>query len=112
MREISDVRGAAALGLENPYFLVNDGVTRDTSVIDGTEVINFSSYNYLGLSGHPAVTAAVKDAVDRYGSSCSASRLLSGEKPVHQRAGARAGRRCSAPRTRSRWSAGTPPTSP
>ena len=73
-----------ALGLDNPYFLVNDGVTRDTSIIDGAEVINFSSYNYLGMSGHPAVAEAVSDAVRRYGSSCSASRLLSGEKPVHR----------------------------
>ncbi|MFD4428591.1 aminotransferase class I/II-fold pyridoxal phosphate-dependent enzyme, partial [Nocardia sp. NPDC058497] len=76
--------GAAALGLDNPYFLVNDGVTRDTSLIDGVPVVNFSSYNYLGLSGHPAVVAAVQDSVARYGSSCSASRVLSGEKPVHR----------------------------
>ncbi|MFE3056849.1 type I polyketide synthase [Nocardia sp. NPDC059239] len=74
---------AESLGMSNPYFLVNDGVTRDTSVIEGREVLNFSSYNYLGLSGHPAVVSAVQDAVARYGSSCSASRLLSGEKPIH-----------------------------
>ncbi|BDU00927.1 aminotransferase class I/II-fold pyridoxal phosphate-dependent enzyme [Nocardia sputorum] len=78
------VSGAEALGLRNPYFLINDGVTRDTSVVDGAPAINFSSYNYLGLSGHPAVVAAVQDAVARYGSSCSASRILSGEKPVHR----------------------------
>ena len=72
------------LGVEHPYFLVNDGVTRDTSIINGAEVINFSSYNYLGMSGHPAVADAVSDAVRRWGSSCSASRLLSGEKPVHR----------------------------
>ncbi|MFE3701245.1 aminotransferase class I/II-fold pyridoxal phosphate-dependent enzyme, partial [Nocardia tengchongensis] len=64
-------------------FLVNDGVTRDTSMIGGADVLNFSSYNYLGMSGHPAVTAAVQDAVARYGSSVSASRLLSGEKTIH-----------------------------
>jgi len=73
-----------ALGVDNPYFLVNDGVTRDTSIINDAEVINFSSYNYLGMSGHPAVAEAVSDAVRRWGSSCSASRLLSGEKPVHR----------------------------
>jgi 8-amino-7-oxononanoate synthase len=73
-----------ALGVDNPYFLVNDGVTRDTSIIDGAEVINFSSYNYLGMSGHPAVAEAVSEAVRLWGSSCSASRLLSGEKPVHR----------------------------
>ncbi|MBF6084228.1 aminotransferase class I/II-fold pyridoxal phosphate-dependent enzyme [Nocardia cyriacigeorgica] len=76
--------GAEALGLTNPYFLVNDGITRDTSMIDGKPVLNFSSYNYLGLSGDPAVAEAVQDAVVRYGSSCSASRVLSGEKPVHR----------------------------
>ncbi|MBF6414870.1 type I polyketide synthase [Nocardia cyriacigeorgica] len=78
------IAGAQALGLANPYFLVNDGVTRDTSVIDGVRLLNFSSFNYLGLSGHPAVVEAVQDAVARYGSSCSASRVLSGEKPVHR----------------------------
>ncbi|WP_062985648.1 type I polyketide synthase [Nocardia anaemiae] len=85
VRAIADrLSGAEALGLSNPYFLVNDGVTRDTSLIDGAPVLNFSSYNYLGLSGHPAVVAAVQDSVARYGSSCSASRVLSGEKPVHR----------------------------
>jgi 8-amino-7-oxononanoate synthase len=71
-------------GIDNPYFLVNDGITRDTSIINGTETINFSSYNYLGMSGHPAVEQAVVEAVRLWGSSCSASRLLSGEKPVHR----------------------------
>ncbi len=73
-----------AVGITNPYFLVNDGVTRDTSIINGAEVINFSSYNYLGMSGHPAVSEAVADAVRRWGSSCSASRPISGEKPIHR----------------------------
>ncbi len=83
--EILDrIRIAGEQGLENPYFLVNDGVTQDTSIIGGAEVVNFSSYNYLGMSGHPAVTEAAQDAVARFGSSCSSSRMLSGEKPVHQ----------------------------
>ena len=83
--EILDrIRIAGEQGLENPYFLVNDGVTQDTSIIGGTEVVNFSSYNYLGMSGHPAVTEAAQDAIARFGSSCSSSRMLSGEKPVHQ----------------------------
>jgi 8-amino-7-oxononanoate synthase len=75
---------AQELGVDNPYFRINDGITRDTSIIDGGQVINFSSYNYLGMSGHPAVAEAASDAVRRWGSSCSASRLLSGEKPVHR----------------------------
>ena len=78
------IAGVGALGIDNPYFLVNDGVTADTSVIDGAEVVNFSSFNYLGMSGHPAVAAAIAEAAVRYGSSCSASRLLAGEKPIHR----------------------------
>ncbi|MEA2626097.1 MAG: hypothetical protein QOD06_2142, partial [Candidatus Binatota bacterium] len=77
------IRQAEELGLTNPYFMVNDGVARGTTRLDGREVINFSSYNYLGLSGHPTVVGAVQDAVARYGSSVSASRMLSGEKPIH-----------------------------
>jgi 8-amino-7-oxononanoate synthase len=46
--------------------------------------VNYSSYNYLGLAGHPDVNAAAKAAIDRYGTSASASRLVSGERPIHR----------------------------
>jgi 8-amino-7-oxononanoate synthase len=71
-------------GLRNPYFHVHDGTASNRSVIDGVEMLNFSSYNYLGFSGHPEVNAAAKDATDRFGTSVSASRLVSGERPVHR----------------------------
>ncbi len=70
-------------GVPNPYFTVHESVVRDTTIIDGQELISFASYNYLGLSGHPAVTAAAAAAVQKYGTSVSASRLVSGEKPIH-----------------------------
>lgn len=70
-------------GVPNPYFTVHDSVVRDKTVVDGRELISFASYNYLGLSGHPAVSAAAAEAVQRYGTSVSASRLVSGEKPIH-----------------------------
>ena len=73
-----------AAGVENPYFRVNDGITGDTSIINGVEVVNFSSFNYLGMAGHPALADAMAEAVRRWGSSCSASRLLAGEKPIHR----------------------------
>ena len=75
---------AAAFGLKNPYFNVHERVTNDTSVIGGRTMINWSSYNYLGLSGDPAVSKAAKDAIERYGTSVSASRVASGEKPLHR----------------------------
>ncbi len=71
-------------GLKNPYFRAHGGTARNTSVIDGVEMLNFSSYNYLGFSGHPDVIAAAKEATDRFGTSVSASRLVSGERPIHR----------------------------
>ncbi len=68
----------------NPYFKVHERVIDDTTVINGRELISWSSYNYLGMSGDPAVNAAAKDAIDRYGTSVSASRLVSGEKTIHR----------------------------
>lgn len=82
--DIAMVREAgAALGLENPYFRPHEGVAGARSVIGGREVLNFASYNYLGLNGDARVTAAAKAAIDRHGVSASASRLASGERPVH-----------------------------
>lgn len=70
-------------GIENPFFRVQEGTARDTTTMDGKEYINFSSYNYIGLSGDPRVLAEVKAAVDTYGTSVSASRVASGERPFH-----------------------------
>ncbi len=72
-----------ASGLGNPYFGVHQGITNDRTIIDGRELINFASYNYVGMSGDPAVSAAAKAAIDRYGTSVSASRVASGEKVIH-----------------------------
>jgi len=70
-------------GLGNPFFVVHEGPTTDRTIVDGRELINFSSYNYLGMSGDPAVSAAAKTAIDRNGTSASASRLVSGQRAVH-----------------------------
>jgi len=71
-------------GLENPYFSVHEGLTNDRTVIGGREMLSWATYNYLGMSGEPEVSAAAKAAVDRFGTSVSASRLVSGEKTIHQ----------------------------
>ncbi|MEZ6151491.1 MAG: aminotransferase class I/II-fold pyridoxal phosphate-dependent enzyme [Pirellulaceae bacterium] len=71
-------------GVPNPYFSVHEGTVRDTTIIDGRELISFASYNYLGMSGDPVVTAAAVRAAQEYGTSVSASRLVSGEKTIHR----------------------------
>ena len=66
-----------------PFFLPHHGVSGATIHVGGTELINFSGYNYLGLADHPEVTAAAKRAIDEYGTTVSASRIVSGEIPLH-----------------------------
>jgi 8-amino-7-oxononanoate synthase len=66
-----------------PYFRSHQGLAGDTTRIGERDCISFSNYNYLGLSGHPALKAAVAAAIDRYGTSVSASRLAGGERPIH-----------------------------
>ena len=75
---------AELMGLQNPYFHLHTGTARDTSEIDGVEMLNFSSYNYLGFSGHPRVVDAAQKAISLYGTSVSASRVASCERPVHR----------------------------
>jgi 7-keto-8-aminopelargonate synthetase-like enzyme len=82
LRIMSD--GAAKLGIASPFFKLHEGCAGARTRIGGREYVNFSSYNYLGLSGHPAVSAAAKAAIDRYGTSVSASRPVSGERPIHR----------------------------
>ncbi|GAA4625597.1 aminotransferase class I/II-fold pyridoxal phosphate-dependent enzyme [Cellulomonas oligotrophica] len=66
-----------------PYYLPHDGRVGATTSVGGQELLSFSSYNYLGLAGHPRVVAAAQEAVERYGTSVSAARILSGNRPVH-----------------------------
>jgi 8-amino-7-oxononanoate synthase/acyl carrier protein len=73
----------ADAGMENPYFTIHESVARDTTVINGQEMLSFATYNYLGMSGEPRVSEAAQQAVAQYGTSVSASRLVSGQKPVH-----------------------------
>ena len=74
---------AEMLGIGVPYFREQEGYAGPTCFIEGREVLNFSSYNYLGLNGHPKVHAAARDAIDRYGVSVSASRVVAGERDLH-----------------------------
>ena len=75
---------AKLLGAANPFFGLHDGTAGATTVIDGKVCINFSSYDYLGLSSDPRVQKAAKAAIETYGTSVSASRIVSGERPIHR----------------------------
>uniref|UniRef100_UPI002615DFD9 aminotransferase class I/II-fold pyridoxal phosphate-dependent enzyme n=1 Tax=uncultured Thermosynechococcus sp. TaxID=436945 RepID=UPI002615DFD9 len=47
-------------------------------------LINFCSNDYLGLANHPQVKAAAMQAIHQWGTGATGSRLLSGQRPLHQ----------------------------
>lgn len=73
----------AKRGIMVPFFQPRDGVSGSTIRWQGHELINYSGYNYLGLSGHPEVKAAAIAAIEKYGTSASASRIVSGQIELH-----------------------------
>ena len=52
------------------------------ATIAGREVVSYTSFDYLGLAGQPRVIAAAKEAIDRFGTSASASRLVGGNHAI------------------------------
>ena len=77
-------QSAMQLGVSNPFFRMHQGTAGAQTQIGEREFLNFASYNYLGYSGHPTVAEAAKAAIDRYGTSVSASRPVSGDRPLHR----------------------------
>ncbi|MBR3098707.1 MAG: aminotransferase class I/II-fold pyridoxal phosphate-dependent enzyme [Clostridia bacterium] len=73
-----------AAGGDNPYFICHESPLLDTGIVDGKEILEFGSYNYVGMSGRKEVKEAAKAAIDKYGTSASGSRLLAGEKMIHR----------------------------
>lgn len=66
-----------------PYFreISSD---QDTEVmINNRKVLMFGSNSYLGLTNHPKVKAAAKEAINKYGTGCAGSRFLNGTLDIH-----------------------------
>jgi glycine C-acetyltransferase len=56
----------------------------DISTAEAGEVINFCANNYLGLSSHPKVIQAAKDAIDTHGYGLSSVRFICGTQDIHK----------------------------
>ncbi|MBX3125594.1 MAG: aminotransferase class I/II-fold pyridoxal phosphate-dependent enzyme [Polyangiaceae bacterium] len=66
-----------------PFFRPLDFNDGPEAQIDGKRVIMFGSNNYLGLTTHPKVREAAKNAIDRFGTSMTGSRLVNGSMKLH-----------------------------
>ena len=83
-KTFTKARELQAAGLY-PYFRPISHSEDTVVVIEGKERIMMGSNNYLGLTHHPEVLAAAKQALERYGSGCTGSRLLNGTLDLHER---------------------------
>jgi 8-amino-7-oxononanoate synthase len=67
-----------------PYFIPMSGSDGTVAEYRGRKLIMCGSNNYLGLTTHPDVRKAAKDAIDSFGTSCTGSRLLNGTLELHE----------------------------
>ncbi|MCZ4222941.1 serine palmitoyltransferase [Pedobacter rhodius] len=66
-----------------PYFRSIESAQDTEVIIDGKKVLMFGSNSYLGLTNHPEIKQASKDAIDKYGTGCAGSRFLNGSLDIH-----------------------------
>jgi 8-amino-7-oxononanoate synthase len=83
-RNYSAARDAQASGLY-PYFIPLTESEGTVAEYQGKRLIMCGSNNYLGLTTHPEVQEAAREAISRFGSSCTGSRFLNGTLELHER---------------------------
>jgi 8-amino-7-oxononanoate synthase len=75
-------RACEALGV-SPFSIPNEALDGPVVTVRGRQTLMFGSNNYLGLTRHPEVMQAARDALEEYGTSCTGSRLLNGTIAPH-----------------------------
>lgn len=66
-----------------PYFRIMTSEAGPVVEMEGRDTVMLGSNNYLGLTGDPRVKEAAREALDRYGTALTGSRLLNGTIPLH-----------------------------
>ena len=80
-KEIEAIKEA---GLYKKERIIVTPQAADIKTADGKEVINFCANNYLGLSSHPRIVQAAKDAIDSHGFGMSSVRFICGTQDIHK----------------------------
>lgn len=80
-QEIDTIKEAGLYKTERIITSPQDAVIK---ISTGEEVINFCANNYLGLSSHPDVVQAAKDAMDTHGFGMSSVRFICGTQDIHK----------------------------
>ena len=80
-KEIQEIKDK---GLYKTERIITSPQSAVIKISTGEEVINFCSNNYLGLSDHPEVIQAAKDAMDSRGFGMSSVRFICGTQDIHK----------------------------
>ncbi len=74
----------SASGLYKSERIITTPQSAEISTTDESAVLNFCANNYLGLSSHPDVIKAAKEAIDTYGYGLSSVRFICGTQVLHK----------------------------
>src|SRR5690606_10386405 len=80
-KEIQEIKSA---GLFKNERVITSAQGAEITTSDGHAVLNFCANNYLGLSSHPRVIQAAKDAIDSHGYGMSSVRFICGTQDIHK----------------------------
>lgn len=85
LRAVARRMSAHAADRHRPFLTTIDGLVNPGEVvIQGRRTLMFGSNNYFGLTNHPEVIAAAKEAIDLYGSGTTGSRIANGTLATHE----------------------------
>jgi glycine C-acetyltransferase len=73
-----------ANGLFKTERIISSPQDAEITLEDGSKVLNFCANNYLGLSSHPRVVEAAKNAIDTHGFGMSSVRFICGTQDIHK----------------------------
>lgn len=80
-QELKHIEEAGLFKRERIIVSPQDAVIK---LADGKEVLNFCANNYLGLSSHPALMKAAREALDTHGFGMSSVRFICGTTDLHK----------------------------
>ncbi len=80
-KELESIKDA---GLYKNERIITSAQGAEIIVSSGEKVLNFCANNYLGLSNHPTLVRAAKDAMDSHGYGMSSVRFICGTQDVHK----------------------------
>jgi len=81
---LSELKGIREAGLYKNERVITTPQGANIKTQDGREVLNFCANNYLGLSAHPKVLEAAKNAIDTHGFGMSSVRFICGTQDIHK----------------------------